>query len=143
MERLYDEWERGDDPLEEDELPEWKRPQPKIDLSQLDSKNPEAFMQMSKKGKTLMMFVTVSGNPNPIELEEITQLWQTSLQNAHIDSQRFIIDSNRAIFMFKDGSKAWEAKKFLLQQDRCSELTIEGKSYNNPTYNKKGAKTEL
>jgi len=24
-------------------------------------KNPEAFMQMSKKGKTLMMFVSVSG----------------------------------------------------------------------------------
>lgn len=50
-----------DEPLEEDELPEWKRPQPKIDLSKIDPNDPESIVKMTKKGKTLMMFMTVSG----------------------------------------------------------------------------------
>lgn len=50
-----------DDDLEEDELPEWKREAPKVDFSKYDSNNPESIMMMSKKGKTLMMFVSVSG----------------------------------------------------------------------------------
>ena len=50
-----------DDPLEEDELPEWKRPAPRIDLSKLDANKPEDMLKMTKKGKTLMMFATVSG----------------------------------------------------------------------------------
>uniref|UniRef100_A0A915I300 Mesoderm development candidate 2 n=1 Tax=Romanomermis culicivorax TaxID=13658 RepID=A0A915I300_ROMCU len=158
--------QENDAPLEPDEQPEWKRPQPKIDLSQIDTNNPESFLQMSKKGKTLMMFVSVSGNPDQKELEDLTQLWQTGLMNAHVDCQRlerfsrslhlseeifetkdvllvlqFIVDSNRAIFMFKDGSKAWEAKNFLLKQDRCREVTIEGKSYPGEKYRQE--KTEL
>ena len=31
--------------------------------------------------------------------------------------------------MLKDGAVAWEVKDFLVQQDRCEEVTIEGKSY--------------
>jgi len=31
--------------------------------------------------------------------------------------------------MLKDGSKAWEIKNFLVQQDRCEVVTIEGKDY--------------
>lgn len=51
-----------DEPLEEDELPEWKKQPPKIDMSKMDPNNPEAILQMSKKGRTLMMFVSVTGN---------------------------------------------------------------------------------
>ena len=47
--------------LEEDELPEYKRPQPKIDLSKIDPNDPESVIKMTKKGRTLMMFATVSG----------------------------------------------------------------------------------
>jgi len=47
--------------LEEDELPEWKRPQPKIDLSKLNTQDPEGMLKMTKQGRTLMMFATVSG----------------------------------------------------------------------------------
>jgi len=47
--------------LEDDELPEWKRPQPNIDLSQINAGNPEQLLQLTKKGRTLMMFATVSG----------------------------------------------------------------------------------
>lgn len=42
---------------------------------------------------------------------------------------RYMIDDNRAIFMFKDGSQAWEAKDFLLQQDRCESVSLENKVY--------------
>ena len=31
---------------------------------------------------------------------------------------------------FKDGSIAWEAKDFLIEQERCLEVTIEQKSYH-------------
>ena len=42
---------------------------------------------------------------------------------------RFMVDDNRAIFMFRDGSQAWEAKNFLVEQDRCESVTIENKVY--------------
>lgn len=40
-----------------------------------------------------------------------------------------MIEDNRAIFMFKDGSQAWDAKDFLIKQDNCAEVLIENKSY--------------
>ncbi|XP_062567936.1 LRP chaperone MESD-like [Saccostrea cucullata] len=42
---------------------------------------------------------------------------------------RYVVSSNRVIFMIKDGAKAWEIKDFLVTQDRCEEVTIEGKNY--------------
>lgn len=89
MERLLDQWEEDEEPLEDDELPEHLRPQPQIDLSQLDMTDPEGMLQATKKGKTLMTFVSVSGNPTRNECEEITKLWQTSLWNNHIQAERW------------------------------------------------------
>ena len=31
--------------------------------------------------------------------------------------------------MFRDGSQAWEAKNFLIEQERCESVTIENKVY--------------
>lgn len=45
------------------------------------------------------------------------------------DFFRYLIDDTRAIFMFKDGSMAWEAKDFLVAQEGCKEVTIENKNY--------------
>jgi hypothetical protein len=53
--------EGDEDELEEDELPEWKRPQPKIDLSKLNPDDPEGMLKATKMGRTLMMFASVSG----------------------------------------------------------------------------------
>lgn len=50
------------DDIEEGDLPE-HRPSAPIDFSQIDPGKPESILKMTKKGKTLMMFVTVSGNP--------------------------------------------------------------------------------
>lgn len=42
---------------------------------------------------------------------------------------RFVVGSNRAIFMLRDGSYAWEIKDFLVAQDRCADVTVEGQVY--------------
>lgn len=50
-----------------------------------------------------------------------------------------MIDDNRAIFMFKDGSQAWEAKDYIIQQERCESVSLENKVYpgkSNPNYGK-------
>ncbi|XP_055479301.1 LRP chaperone MESD [Psammomys obesus] len=128
MARLLEQWEKDDD-IEEGDLPEHKRPSAPVDFSKLDPGKPESILKMTKKGKTLMMFVTVSGSPTEKETEEITSLWQGSLFNANYDVQRFIVGSDRAIFMLRDGSYAWEIKDFLISQDRCADVTLEGQVY--------------
>ncbi|XP_044518445.1 LRP chaperone MESD [Gracilinanus agilis] len=128
MARLLEQWEKDDD-IEEGDLPEHKRPSAPIDFSQIDPGKPESILKMTKKGKTLMMFATVSGNPTEKETEEITSLWQGSLFNANYDVQRFIVGSDRAIFMLRDGSYAWEIKDFLISQERCADVTVEGQVY--------------
>uniref|UniRef100_A0A8C8VQK7 LRP chaperone MESD n=1 Tax=Pelusios castaneus TaxID=367368 RepID=A0A8C8VQK7_9SAUR len=128
MARLLEQWEKDDD-IEEGDLPEHKRPSAPVDFSKIDPGKPESILKMTKKGKTLMMFVTVSGNPTEKETEEITSLWQGSLFNANYDVQRFIVGSNRAIYMLRDGSYAWEIKDFLVNQERCADVTLEGQVY--------------
>ena len=133
LERLYEQWEEDEEPLPVDELPEWdpRKPQPQVDLN--DPKlmqNPESLLQATKRGKTLMAFVKVSGNPSKEEAETITSIWQTGLWNSHIHCDRYPLDENRYIFMFKDGAVAWEAKDFLIEQERCLEVTIEQKVYH-------------
>ncbi|KAK2705222.1 LDLR chaperone boca-like [Artemia franciscana] len=140
LERLYEQWEEDDEPLPEDELPEYKRKPPSagIDFSKIDASDPESVLKLTKKGQTLMSFVTVSGSPTREETEEITKLWQSGLWNSHIQAERFMVDDNRAIFMFKDGSLAWDAKDYLVEQERCEVVSIENKQYYG-----KGAKAEV
>ncbi|XP_071776953.2 LRP chaperone MESD [Centroberyx gerrardi] len=128
MARLLEEWEKDDD-IEEGDLPEHRRAPPAIDFSKVDASKPEELLKMSKKGKTLMVFTTVSGDPTEKETEEITGLWQGSLFNANFDVQRFVVGSNRVIFMLRDGSFAWEVKDFLVSQERCAEVTVEGQVF--------------
>ncbi|XP_029310325.1 LRP chaperone MESD [Cottoperca gobio] len=128
MARLLEQWEEDDD-IEEGDLPEHKRSSPPIDFAKVDASKPEELLKMSKKGKTLMVFATVSGDPNEKETEEITGLWQGSLFNANYDIQRFVVGSNRVIFMLRDGSLAWEVKDFLVAQKRCGDVTVEGQVF--------------
>lgn len=137
MERLLDQWEEDEEPLPPDELPEYLRPPVPLDLQGADMKDPENLLKVSKKGKTLMTFVAVSGNPSKDETEQITSLWHTSLRNAHIIAERYLVDDSRAIFMFNDGSQAWEAKDFLIEQERCQSVTIENKVYDGKFSGKK------
>lgn len=43
-----------------------------------------------------------------------------------------MVDDNRAIFMYKDGSQAWDAKDFLIQQEDCVDVTIESQVFKGP-----------
>uniref|UniRef100_A0A336LFK9 CSON001782 protein n=1 Tax=Culicoides sonorensis TaxID=179676 RepID=A0A336LFK9_CULSO len=137
MERLLDQWEEDEEPLPPDELPEYLRPPTPINFEGVDMQDPENLLKVSKKGKTLMTFVTVSGSPTREESEQITSIWQTSLRNNHLIAERYMVDDNRAIFMFADGSQAWEAKDFLVEQERCESVTIENKVYNGKVSGKK------
>lgn len=42
---------------------------------------------------------------------------------------RYLIDDDRAIFMFKDGSQAWTAKEYLLEQDELKDVQLESQTY--------------
>ncbi len=49
---------------------------------------PDDIMKLTKKGKTVMMFVSVNGNPTRQECEELTSFWQGALRNNHIQAER-------------------------------------------------------
>ncbi|XP_074661458.1 LDLR chaperone boca-like [Tubulanus polymorphus] len=130
LERLLDQWEENDeDELEEDEKPKYKQKRPTIDMNKIDPKDPESVMKNAKKGQTLMMFVSVSGNPSQRETEEISGLWQQGLYNGNIELQRYVTSPDRVLFVLQDGALAWTVKNYLIAQDRCKDVTIEGKVY--------------
>lgn len=60
----------------------------------------------------------VAGNPTQREVEDITQLWQSALGNAHIEVSRYMVGENKVLFVYKDGAQAYEANDFLLKQVR-------------------------
>merc|ERR1719228_643102 len=98
-------------------------------MSKLDMTNPEEVMKLTKKGKTVMMFVRINNFKSREETEEISSLWQTGLYNNHVQAERFVIEDDRVMFMFRDGAQAWEAKEFLLEQERCDEVQLEQQTY--------------
>jgi len=132
MERLYEQWEEDDEPLEPDELPEHLRPPPAVpnfNFDKMGEFKPEDIMKMTKKGKTLMMFVNLDGNPTKQECETLTGIWQSSLRNNHIQAERYVIDDARAIYLFHDGAQAWEAKDFFIEQEGVEFVSLEGQDY--------------
>lgn len=129
LERLLDQWEENDEPLEPDELPEHLRPSAKIDISQLDMSNPDNVLKMTKKGKGVMMFVDTNQDLSEEDASTIMKIWQTSLQNNHIIAERYPIDSKRSVFLFREGSQAVDAKNYLLQQPELSHVSLEGQLY--------------
>ena len=46
--------------------------------------------------------------------------------------------NNRYSLILQDGSLAWDAKEFLIEQDRCAEVTIEQKSYPGKSFSEEG-----
>lgn len=104
MEKLYEQWEEDEEPLPVDELPDWdpRKPRPGLDLSDMSKfQDADEIIKASKKGQSVMMFVKISGNPTKEEAEEISGIWQTGLWNSHISADRFMIEDDRALFLFK------------------------------------------
>ncbi|CAF0737219.1 unnamed protein product [Rotaria sp. Silwood1] len=138
---LFEEWEDNDeDILPEDERHDYflrGKNRQGLRPEDLMGKPQEEIMKLSKKGQTLMMFATVSGSPTRRETEQITQIWWAGLKNALLDVNRYVIDDNRILLVLSDGSQAFDVKDFLVQQDRCQEVTIDNKPYYG-----KGAKED-
>jgi len=40
-----------------------------------------------------------------------------------------VIDDARAIFLFQDGAQAWDAKNFLIGEERVDSVTLENQVY--------------
>lgn len=57
-----------------------------------------------------------------------------------VSPRRFVVGSNRVIFMLRDGSFAWEVKDFLVSQERCAEVTVEGQVFPGKAAKKDDAK---
>merc|ERR1739840_13627 len=91
--------------------------------------NQEQVMAASKKGRTIMLFAKINKFQSRQETEEVSSLWHTGLYNAHIHGERFLVEDMRVMFSFKDGSYAWEAKDFLIEQERVEDVQLEGKTF--------------
>lgn len=133
LEKLYQQWADEDD-KDDDEF-EAKPPKEgfKFDPSKM---TPQEMMKMSKKGKAIMIFARLKGNPEKSETEKITTRWQQGLLNGNIQTERYLVSDDRVIFLTKDGSYAWEIKDFLIQQPECLEVTFDNQKFL-------GLKTEL
>lgn len=149
LHKLLDQWEENDEDIEEedryDDNDPRKPPLPGGGFDPQQFKNdPMALLKASKKGKVIMMFVSVAGNPSKKETEQITARWQTSLFNAQFQIERYIVADDRALFMLKDGSLAWDVKDFLITQPDCKLVEFDNQQFpgagakSDPT-----AKTEL
>jgi hypothetical protein len=58
---------------------------------------------------------------------------------------RYLVADDRAIFMFKDGSQAWTAKEFLLEQEELKDVQLESQTYTGkkPNDRNKAVRDEL
>ena len=146
MHKLLEEWDKDEEPIPPDELPDGHpdKPRPPLDITKIKNINdPDEIMKISKKGQTVMLFVKVSDfNGDRDEVGELTSLWQTGLMNNHVSSERFQIEDDRVMFLFHDGADAWEAKDFFIEQERCEEVQLEQKTYHGKYANSQKPKEE-
>merc|ERR1712203_269254 len=138
LHKLLEEWDKDEEPIPPDELPDGHpdKPRPPLDISKIKNpSDPDEIMKISKKGQTVMLFVKVSDfNGDRDEVAEISSLWQTGLMNNHVTSERFQIEDDRVMFLFHDGADAWEAKDFFIEQERCEEVQLEQKTYHGKVF---------
>uniref|UniRef100_A0A0K0EMI8 DUF1115 domain-containing protein n=1 Tax=Strongyloides stercoralis TaxID=6248 RepID=A0A0K0EMI8_STRER len=141
LERLMKQWDENDednDVEEEQKISSGNS----LNLDEMRKKatNEEDLLKMSKKNQNVMMFVTVKDLQNPKTTksftEKITQRWQNNIYNNHINANVYVIEDNRAIFLFDEGSQSFEAREFLLQQKECLEVVLEGKVSKGLAYEK-------
>jgi hypothetical protein len=77
-------------------------------------KDPESLLKMSKKGKPVMMFIGIKGDPDKSYTEKMSGCWMQSLQNAHIQLKRYVVANDRVLFVVEDGRHAWDVKDYLV-----------------------------
>lgn len=134
LHKLLDQWEDNDEDIDEedkyDDLDPRKQSRKGFEFDPTKFKDdPIALMKLSKKGKVVMLFATVAGNPTKTETEQISGRWQSSLFNAQFQIERYLVADNRVLLMIKDGSLAWDIKDFLITQPDCELVEFENQQF--------------
>ncbi|KAK3734545.1 hypothetical protein QZH41_010388 [Actinostola sp. cb2023] len=136
----------GDDDEDKYDDDDPRKPRPKMppfDPSKVKD-DPMSFLKLSKKGKVLMLFVGIADNPTKTKTEEISARWQSSLHNAHLQVERFIVADDRVLFLLKDGSIAWDVRDFLITQPECKMVEFENQKFPGSRFkDTEKPKTEL
>ena len=93
--------------------------------------SPEDLLKQSKKNKPMMMFVGVRGDPpEKARTDRISSRWVQSLQNAHLQADRYIVADDRVLLVIKDGSQTWDVKDYLVTQTDCTTISFEQLSFD-------------
>ena len=64
LNKLYEQWEEDEDPIPNDELPDWDPKKVRPNVNPMDYDNVDDVMKASKQGKQALISVTVR-NQNP------------------------------------------------------------------------------
>jgi len=93
--------------------------------------DPQELMKKSKKGKPVMIFVGVAGNPpDQSHTHHVSARWVQSLQNAHIPVERYVVSPDRVLLLTQDGSKAWQIKDYLVKLTDCTSVSFDQFEFN-------------
>ena len=100
--------------------------------------DPQDLIKKSKKGKPVMIFVSVAGSPpDQAHTDRVSARWVQSLQNAHITVERYVVAPDRVLLLTQDGSKAWEIKDYLTTLSDCTTVSFDQLQFNcTTTYDK-------
>lgn len=111
----------------------------KLKNGQLD---PQDLLLQTKKGKPVMIFVGVCGSPpDQARTERVSSRWVHSLQNAHIQVDKYIVAADRVLLLSQDGSLAWKIKDYLVTLSDCTTVSFDQLKFDCNCDNDK--KTEL
>ncbi|XP_016307795.1 LDLR chaperone MESD-like [Sinocyclocheilus anshuiensis] len=73
----------------------------------------------------LILFTSVHcTDTKPKKKKDIRDYNEADMARLLEEWEKFVVGSNRAIFMLRDGSYAWEIKDFLVAQDRFTIITV-------------------
>ncbi|KAJ7394046.1 Chaperone for wingless signaling and trafficking of LDL receptor [Desmophyllum pertusum] len=97
LHKLLDQWEDNDNDIDEEDRYDDHDPRKPVPSGggfdpQEFKGDPIALLKQSKKGKVVMLFVSVAGTPSR--------------------AGQYMVADDRVLFMVKDGSLAWDVKDF-------------------------------
>ncbi|KRZ36851.1 26S proteasome non-ATPase regulatory subunit 1 [Trichinella pseudospiralis] len=128
LQGLFDQWEANDDPLDPDEIEGWRKPPP-LDLNLLKVHTSEQASRIIKKDREMKLFVKFDPKMSRAEIDDLTNIWLMRFFNNHIISKRRFSQEKEVEFLFIEGSQAWDAYHFVMDQDEVYEVMLEGNKY--------------
>ena len=76
-----------------------------------------------------MMFIKLRGPTSKEQTDRISNRWAIGLLNGHIPVQRYVVSEDKVLFVVQEGSQAWDAKEYLVEQEDCIEVQLEQVPY--------------